>query len=158
GSAFSVSVIAQDTFNNTATSYSGTVHFTSTDSSGSASLPPNYTFNNGDNGVHTFTNATTLVTAGTRSVIATDTVSSGITGAASLMITGATATRLSVSAVSSTVAGAAFGVLVTAQDQFNNTVGGYTGTIHFTTTDTGTSTDKVLPSNYTFLATDNGSH
>src|SRR5205807_419150 len=57
GSAFNFTVVAQDQFNNTATSYGGTVHFTSTD--GNATLPANSTLNNG-----TGTFITTLRTAG----------------------------------------------------------------------------------------------
>ena len=47
-----------------ATNYTGTVHFTSTDSQ--AGLPGNYTFTSGDNGVHTFTNGITFKTARAR--------------------------------------------------------------------------------------------
>ncbi len=50
----------------TDTNYTGTIHFTSTDSH--AVLPANYTFTAADAGVHTF--AATLETAGTQSVTA----------------------------------------------------------------------------------------
>src|SRR5205807_1284700 len=73
GSAFSFTVTAQDQFNNTATGYSGTVHFTSSD--GSASLPANSTLTNG-----TGTFAATLRTAGNQTITATDTTTSSITG------------------------------------------------------------------------------
>src|SRR5205823_5344566 len=43
--AFNFTVTAQDQFNNTATSYAGTVHFSSTD--GAAVLPANSTLTNG---------------------------------------------------------------------------------------------------------------
>jgi hypothetical protein len=45
-------------------------------------------------------------------------------------------------------------VSVTAKDQFGNTVTGYTGTVHFTSTD-GAAT---LPADYTFTTADAGSH
>src|SRR5262249_58452174 len=61
GNAFNVTVTALDAYGNTATGYTGTVHFTSGDSQ--ASLPSNYTFVGGDAGVHTFTNGVTLKTA-----------------------------------------------------------------------------------------------
>ena len=61
--------------NNVATSYRGTVHFTSTDTA--AVLPANYTFVAGDAGVHTFN--VTLKTAGSRTVTATDTGTATIT-------------------------------------------------------------------------------
>ena len=52
------------------------------------------------------------------------------------------------------VAGVNSGVTVTALDADSNTDTNYTGTVHFTSTDVGGST--VLPSDYTFLAGDNG--
>ena len=57
-----VKVTAQDTRGYVMLSYSGTVHFSSTD--GLAQLPSNYTFTSTDNGVHTFA-ATILTVAGT---------------------------------------------------------------------------------------------
>src|SRR5207302_11225751 len=45
GSAFNFTVTALDALNNTATSYAGTVHFTSSD--GAATLPANSTLTNG---------------------------------------------------------------------------------------------------------------
>ena len=73
GNAFWITVTALDAFNNMATGYAGTVHFTKTDSGTGVSVPANYTFTGGDNGVHTFTNGVTFVTAGSQSVTATDT-------------------------------------------------------------------------------------
>ncbi|OYV95733.1 MAG: hypothetical protein B7Z73_02000, partial [Planctomycetia bacterium 21-64-5] len=70
GSAFNVTLTAKDAYGNTATGYTGTVTFTSTD--GAAVLPSNYTFVGGDAGVHTF--SVTLKTAGNRTITATDTV------------------------------------------------------------------------------------
>src|SRR5260370_35767000 len=67
----SVTVTALDQFNNVATGYTGIVHFTSSD--GQAVLPANYTFVAGDNGIHTFTNLTTLKTAGNQTITGTDT-------------------------------------------------------------------------------------
>ena len=73
GSAFNFTVTAQDQFNNTAISYAGALHFTSTDAA--AVLPPNSTL---INGVGTF--AATLQTAGGQTITATDTVNGSITG------------------------------------------------------------------------------
>jgi streptogramin lyase len=56
--------------------------------------------------------------------------------------------------VGSATAGAPFTVTVTAQDAANNTVTGYTGTVHFT----GSDPQATLPPDYTFLAADNGVH
>jgi FKBP-type peptidyl-prolyl cis-trans isomerase 2 len=76
GSYGTVTVTAKDAYGNTAKSYTGTVHLTSTD--GAAALPANYTFTVSDAGVHKF--GVTLKTAGTRSVTATDTVTASIHG------------------------------------------------------------------------------
>jgi hypothetical protein len=73
GTAFNFTVTAADQFNNTATSYSGTVHFTSSD--GASVLPANATLTNG---VGTF--SATLKTAGSQTITGTDTVTSAITG------------------------------------------------------------------------------
>jgi predicted outer membrane repeat protein len=82
GSSFTVTVAAVDQFNNRLTSYTGTVQFISSDAN--ASLPPNYTFTVGDQGMHTFT--VTLNTAGTQTVPVTDTVTSSATGSATLSV------------------------------------------------------------------------
>ena len=136
GTAFSLTVTALDQFNNTATAYGGTVHFTSSDTAVGVTLPANYTFVAGDNGVHIFNNGATLVTAGNQTITATDTANAGITGTSGAITVGAGgATHLSVAATSPQTAGAAFSFTVTALDQFNNTVTGYGGTVHFTSTD-----------------------
>ena len=70
--AFSVTVTAMDQFGNTATGYTGTVHFTSSDGAVGVILPGDYTFTGGDAGVHTFSSAVTLVTTGGQTVTATD--------------------------------------------------------------------------------------
>ncbi|RYD18760.1 MAG: DUF11 domain-containing protein, partial [Verrucomicrobiaceae bacterium] len=72
GQAFNVTVTALDAFDNTATGYSGTVHFTSSDSA--AILPANTSLVSGAGTV-----SVNLSTGGSQTVTATDTVSS-ITG------------------------------------------------------------------------------
>ena len=67
---------AQDASANIATTYTGTVHFTSSDPL--AALPADYTFTAADHGAHAF--SATLATAGPQSLTATDTAPSGITG------------------------------------------------------------------------------
>ena len=121
-----------------------------------SSVPSDYTFVAGDNGVHTFTNGVTLVTAGSKTVTATDVAISSITGSASVTVNAAAATHIGVSAPSGGTVGVAFSYTVTALDQFNNTATGYTGTVHFTKSDTGAG--SLVPSDYTFVAGDNGVH
>ncbi len=74
GSAFTITIKAQDAFGNAATGYTGTVKFTSTD----IAFAPisNYTFTGSgagqDNGLHTFTSGLTLRTPGNQKITVTD--------------------------------------------------------------------------------------
>ncbi|MGN6561558.1 MAG: hypothetical protein ACTHMU_02755, partial [Thermomicrobiales bacterium] len=83
GTPVNVTVTAQDEANNTAVDYTGTVHFSSSDTL--AVLPADYTFTAGDNGVHTF--SVTFKSSGLRTLTATDTANSTITGSASVTVT-----------------------------------------------------------------------
>ena len=76
GVAANAVVTAKDASGNTATGYTGTVHFTATDPA--AALPPDYTFVSADAGSHTF--PVTLKTAGSVVVTATDVANTSITG------------------------------------------------------------------------------
>jgi subtilase family serine protease len=105
GSLFSVTVTALDGNGNTVPSYTGTVHFTSSDTL--AGLPNDYTFTAADNGVHTFTNLVALKTAGSQTVTAKDTANSSISGSATVSVSAAAASKV------------AFG-----QQPTNSTVGG----------------------------------
>jgi subtilase family serine protease len=138
GTPVSVTVKALDASGNTATGYSGTVHFTSTDSS--AVLPANSKLTSG-----TGTFSATLNTAGTQTITATDTVTASITGTSGniSVVSTATATHFSVTAPSSAAIGTSFNYTVKALDANNNTVTGYSGTVHFTSTDSS----AVLPAN-----------
>jgi hypothetical protein len=55
-----------------ATGYTGTVHFSSSDTAVGVLLPVNYTFSGADAGTHTFTNGFTLQTAGGQTVTVND--------------------------------------------------------------------------------------
>jgi hypothetical protein len=127
---FSFTVTAKDQFENTASNYGGTVHFTSNDPA--ATLPANSTLTNG---VGSF--AATLRTAGSdKTITGTDTVTGSINGTSDGITVGAApATHFSVSAPTSAAAGVAFDFNVTALDQANNTATGYAGTIHVTSSD-----------------------
>src|SRR5207245_1286356 len=76
GTAHTFTVTAYDAYGNVATGYTGKVHFTSNDPK--AVLPADYTFTAGVAGTHTF--SATLFTAGIRTLKATDTATSSITG------------------------------------------------------------------------------
>jgi outer membrane protein assembly factor BamB len=152
GSPMSVSVQALDANNNAVSGYTGTVHFTSSDSQ--ATLPADYTFTVADGGIHHFYSQVTLRTPGTQSVTATDTSNISTTGTFSIQVAAGSLRHLGVTAPSSTAAGAPFSVTVAAQDASGNTIAGYLGTVHFTSSDA----QSTLPADYTFTAADNGSH
>jgi uncharacterized repeat protein (TIGR03803 family) len=150
GTAQTFTVTVQNADGTTDTGYTGTIHFTSTDPQ--AVLPADYTFTSADAGVHTFT--VTLKTAGTQAIIATDSANSFIAGSATSTVTPAAASRLVITGPSTVTAGGAFSITVTAYDAFGNVATGYTGAVQFTSSDTTAN----LPANYTFQASDNGTH
>ncbi len=152
GTPFDVTITAQDAYGNTITDYSGTVTFSSQDPYG-ASLPADYTFTTGDNGVHTFAGGATLFTAGIWDVTATDSAS-GITGSDNVTVTPAAADHFDLVAPAGSVAGQAFDVAVLARDPFGNIDTNYQGTVTFA----GTDAAAVLPGDYTFTAADAGMH
>jgi hypothetical protein len=129
GSAFSFTVTALDPFNNTATSYNGTVHFTSSD--GASMLPANAGLTSGTGSFNA-----TLDTAGNQTITATDTQNSNTTGTSNAVTVGAAAAaHFAVTVPGSATAGTAVSITVTALDQFGNTATGYTGTVHFASSD-----------------------
>jgi hypothetical protein len=134
------------------TGYTGTVEFTGSDPQ--AVLPANYMFTAADQGVHTFT--VTLKTAGSQSITATDTVTGSITGSESgIVVQAAAASTLVISGLPSSVTqGTSYTFTVTALDPYGNVATGYTGTVHFNSSDA----QAKLPANYTFTAADAGVH
>jgi hypothetical protein len=146
-------VMAADKFGNVITSYTGTVDFSSNDHQ--AVLPANYTFTAADDGVHTF--QATLRTAGLESIIATDTVTTTLTGKQTgIVITPGAAVKLLVTASPTTqTAGTQFDITVAAKDFYGNVASSYTGTIGFTSSDK----KATLPAlDYTFTSSDLGVH
>ncbi len=146
-----VTVIALDASGHRVPNYTGTVSFTSSDNN--ATLPANYTFTANDEGVHTF--QVTFQTTGSQTVTATDTTSSSIAGQASTTVDAVGAvTHFGIFTLGRALAGSATPVLVVALDASNHVVANYTGTVHFTSSDS----QATLPADYTFTATDHGSH
>jgi fibronectin type 3 domain-containing protein len=153
GSPFSITVTALDPSNNVVTGYLGTVHFQSSDPQ--ASLPADYTFVAADLGVHTFQAMTTLKTAGSQTLTATDSVKNLIVGTATVSVSPAGIADFSVQTQYRTYwKGQAISLLVTALDAYHNVVTGYLGTVHFTSSDLL----ATLPADYTFTAADQGMH
>ena len=154
GSTGNIRVSAVDAYGNRVSSYRGTVHFTSSDAK--AKLPANYKFTATDNGTHVFSGTVILKTAGTQSVTATDTLTKTIKGSQTGIVVKAAAVKtLVVSGLTTPrTKGVAGSIRVTAVDAYGNRVSSYRGTIHFTSSDA----KAGLPANYTFKATDAGTH
>jgi outer membrane protein assembly factor BamB len=153
GTSFSFKVIAQDPFSNTDPSYAGTVHFTSSDSSPGVVLPANATLVSGQ---RTF--SATLDRAGSQTITATDTAKPSIAGNVAVAISPAGAAILGLTTPASTTANQPFNVTVSLMDRFGNVAAGYTGTVHFRTSDMLAQTLGKLPADYAFTAADAGTH
>lgn len=151
GSAFTVTVTAQDAFQNTETGYNGTVQFSSSDAT--ATLPANYTFTAADAGVHSF--PFTLRRAGQQSIAAADVASFGaIQTSATVNVNAAAASTYVLAAPSTVTRTIPFILELTAYDSFHNQATSYGGTAHFTSSDAL----AALPANYTFVPADAGRH
>jgi len=148
GTAFQFTVTAEDQFNNTATTYSGAVRFSSKD--GQAALPANATLTNG-----TGTFSATLKTTGGQVITATDTVTGSVTGTSSSIMVVGPATHFNVTAPPNVAVGHPFQLTVTPLDAANNAVSGYVGTVHFSSTDALASlpSDSALVGGATFSPT-----
>jgi hypothetical protein len=144
-------VTAQDPYGNVATGYTGRVHFTSGDAQ--AALPDDYTFQAADNGRHVF--GAVLKTAGAQALTATDLGMPSLTGTqAGIVVQPAAAARLDLSAPADVLPNTPFAVTVLVRDPFHNVATGYTGTIHFRSSDPRAG----LPQDYTFTSSDAGQH
>ncbi len=152
GAAYTLTVTALDPYNNVVPGYGGTIHFTSTD--GQAVLPGDYRFTGADGGSHTF--SFTLKTSGTQALVATDTVIPALTGTQrNITVVPATpATFTFAGFPTTTTAGTSQNFTLTVRDAYGNIATGYTGKVHFTSSDRQAS----LPADYTFTATDAGVH
>jgi hypothetical protein len=157
GVANSFTITVRDTIGQTATGYTGTVFFSSTDVQ--AGLPASYTFTAADAGVHRF--IATLKTAGTHSLTARDAAGlTGTQGGITVSPAAFASYRLSVpNGMDSkghilVTAGDVISLTVRATDAFGNTVGGYKGKAKFSSTDALAS----VPTDYSFTAADGGVH
>jgi len=143
GSSFSTTITALDAFGNLATGYTGTVHFTSSDPK--AALPADYTYN-GVEGNHAFD--VTFYTAGTQTVTATDTAT-GMSATLTVTVNPGAATEFAPYTYpvgAPIIAGTSHLLCVEAFDNWSNVAFGYTGTVHFTSSDPKAS----VPADYTY--------
>jgi hypothetical protein len=135
GTPLNFTVTALGASGQTAGSYSGTVHFTSTDPQ--AVLPTASMLT-----TVTATFSATLKTAGPQTITVTDTNS--LSGSStSITVSPGAATRFSITSPSSASAGVQFLFTVNAFDAFNNIATNYSGMVHFASSDG----QAVLPAN-----------
>jgi len=164
---FDVLATAEDQYGNAVTNYSGTPTIsgltasssgcdsdnTTVDPSGGYPCDPVYgTFGTWTNG-HSFAPVTAYA-AGVGSLTVSDGAPTGNSN--NFPIAPAGLDHFTVAGPGSTTAGDPLSVTVTAYDAFGNQETDYTGTIHFTSTDHGTST--ALPADYTFTQSEAGTH
>jgi parallel beta-helix repeat protein len=143
GVAGNFAVKALDAFGNVATGYSGTVTFRSSDPL--AELPGNATLTSG---IGNF--SAILRTAGTQSLTATDTANAVHAGSENGITVNPSATSQFVVTgfPSSVTAGVPGTFTVTAEDAFANVTPGYSGTVHFSSSDP----QAVLPATATLTS------
>ena len=155
GSATTVTVTALDASGHKVTNYTGTISFSSTDSTmttADGDLPASYTFTAADAGKHTFqvTFPTATSTAPTMLSATDGTLTGSVTPTVNAV---GAATHFALVTLGS-VAGFPAPVQVVALDANNQVVTNYTGTVHLTSSDT----TATLPSDFTFSAGDDGMH
>lgn len=151
GAALNPTVTIQDTYGNVATTFTGAISWSSSDTA--ATLPSNYTFVANDGGVHSFSGGVTLRTAGTQTLSVGLVSGGGQPATTTLTITPSSASILELTwNTSSIVAGQKVSPTVKVRDAYGNTVTSFTGKIRFSSTDAA----AVLPADYTFTGTEQG--
>jgi hypothetical protein len=154
GAPFAVTVTALDIYGHLASGYTGTVTSASSDPYPGA-LPSDYPFTTGDNGTHTFADVM-LFTAGSQTLTVQDTANGALMDSAPIAVIAAPANHFQITAPATAVSGMLFDVTVTALDPYNNVDTNYAGTVTFTSSDTDPGV--LLPPDYPFQSTDNGTH
>jgi hypothetical protein len=151
GVPVNVTVVVVDKNGRLVPNYTGTVAITSSDMA--AVLPANFTFSSSDMGRHVF--QVTFNTPSDQTVTATDTTTATITGHDTVTVHAVgVVTHFGLRTDDFALPGVPTQVKVVALDANDQVVAGYTGTVHFTSSDGS----AVLPADYTFLASDHGSH
>src|SRR5207249_1413901 len=138
GQAFTMTVTAADASGNPVTSYSGSVHFSSSDTSAGVVLPADPTLTTCPT-----RRSSDLIRAGPQTLTASD-AANNLSATANLTVNAAPAGQLVLAtATAAPTAGQSFSFTVTAQDPYGNTAASYAGTLHFSTSDS--SSGVVLP-------------
>lgn len=143
GTPFSLTVTALDENGNTDPTYTGTLHFTTNDTSPDAVLPVDSQLTNGQG-----TFSATLVHAGSWWTITVSDTATSMSATVQLTVMAAEASSLDVMLRGNPTAGYGPFFRIYALDRFNNNTHAYQGTLHFTTSDASPMT--VLPPDSTF--------
>ncbi|MCA9063153.1 MAG: VCBS repeat-containing protein, partial [Planctomycetaceae bacterium] len=147
GTSRAVTIVARDIYGNTATSYSDTIRFTSSDPA--ALVPDDLTLSNGVG-----TTMVTFLTVGTQTLTATDLVTPSINGTLTSDATPPVASAFSITGANSTTAGVNQTFVVQVLNTIGQTATDYRGTVFFTSSDV----QAGLPQSYTFTTEDGGIH
>ena len=139
GQSFDLDLRTEDSNSGATVPYTGTVHFTSSDSA--AVLPADYTFTLADAGFHHF--VATLNTSGSQTVTVTDVKLPGFTGTSTLQVNVPNVAVLRIIAPGTATTGTPVNFSIIALDATATPVTNYNGTIHFTSSDAA----AVLPAN-----------
>ncbi|MBS1877955.1 MAG: hypothetical protein JST31_00425 [Actinobacteria bacterium] len=126
GTPINFNVTARDSIGHLATGYAGSVHFSSLDPN--AVLPADSTLTQG-----TGEFAATLKTAGNSTIYAGD--GTLVAGSGYISVSPGAAHELKLIVPSSVTAGVPFNFVVKAFDEFGNVATGYSGTVHFSSSD-----------------------
>ena len=152
GQAFNASVVAENELGNPVTSYSGTVHFSSSDTSTQVVMPADSKLTNGQG-----TFSATLIKAGAQTLTVSD-AANNFTTSATVQITPLAASSLSLVTPATAVTNTPFNVTVTLKDAFGNVATGYTGHVYFSSSDMLATQLGKMPAEYAFTAADAGTH
>jgi len=144
GQQFTVSVVAENVKGTPVAGYGGTVHFSTTDTSGHALLPADSTLANGQG---SFT--VMLGQVGSQSLTVSDAANSLSTTVPVTVNAAPAMLVLAPVGTATTTAGTPFSFTVTAKDPFGSTITTYAGVVHFAASDT--STGVALPPDSTLL-------
>ena len=148
GVPFAVTVTAVDANGAVVPNFLGTVAVSGLP----GSQPTSYTFTAADAGSHNMAASATLYAAGPGSVTVTSPFLPN--GNGMVNVTAAAAAKFAIVSPAFANAGQSASLTITALDAYGNFARGYTGTVHFSSSDV----QAGLPADYTFNSDDGGTH
>ena len=138
-------------YGNLATSYRGTVAFSSSDTN--ASYPPVYTFTTGDQGSHAFNGNLIMRLSGSQLISVADTNNTSLGSSATIVaINPAPLNAFRLSAPSTATSESAFNLGIAGLDVFGNIANTYTGTVRLISSDPNGSPSSTTPFNFVFTS------